>query len=274
MTESSTSSRRCLDPTLPCSPAVTTPNRRTRGLPVLWHQDAAYWPLEPMDVITVWLALDDSGPTNGCVRVIPGSHRWKVYPTRDRDDIANAMESEVDIDEALIHETTAVDLVVPAGGMSLHHPVLVHDSYANTSGRWRRGLTIRYIPATTRILGSSAESPWPCAFLLRGEAQPGINFYLPRPAYVEGRHYAFRGCERWASQSLDRGDQAAPSPGRRLLDDSECSDDVQRLAAELAAARQTESELRRELERLRNTKTFRWTRLARNLYGQLLQRSV
>ena len=55
-----------------------------QGLPVLWHQDAAYWPLEPMDVITVWLALDDSGPTNGCVRVIPGSHRWKVYPTRHR----------------------------------------------------------------------------------------------------------------------------------------------------------------------------------------------
>ncbi|MGP0031175.1 MAG: CmcI family methyltransferase [Acidimicrobiales bacterium] len=42
------------------------------------------------------------------------------------------------------------------------------------------------------------------------------------------------------------------------------------LAVELATARQAEAELRQELERLRNTRTFRWTRPARDLYGQLL----
>ncbi|MBM3459454.1 MAG: phytanoyl-CoA dioxygenase family protein, partial [Armatimonadetes bacterium] len=35
------------------------------GLPVLWHQDGSYWPLEPMEVLTVWLAVDDSTPENG-----------------------------------------------------------------------------------------------------------------------------------------------------------------------------------------------------------------
>ena len=35
------------------------------GQPVLWHQDGNYWPLEPMEVITIWLAGDDSMPENG-----------------------------------------------------------------------------------------------------------------------------------------------------------------------------------------------------------------
>ncbi|MGQ9882119.1 MAG: phytanoyl-CoA dioxygenase family protein [Armatimonadota bacterium] len=35
------------------------------GLPVPWHQDATYWPLSPMKVVTVWLAVDDSDAENG-----------------------------------------------------------------------------------------------------------------------------------------------------------------------------------------------------------------
>jgi hypothetical protein len=34
-------------------------------------------------------------------------------------------------------------------------------------------------------------------FLLRGEAVPGVNEYLPYPQYVEGEHMPFRGCEEW-----------------------------------------------------------------------------
>ena len=45
------------------------------GKPVLWHQDGSFWPLEPMSVVSLWLAVDDSNETNGCMKVIPGSHR-------------------------------------------------------------------------------------------------------------------------------------------------------------------------------------------------------
>src|SRR5258708_25946502 len=44
------------------------------GQPVLWHQDGSYWPLVPMEVVTLWLAVDDSTPENGCMRVIPRTH--------------------------------------------------------------------------------------------------------------------------------------------------------------------------------------------------------
>ena len=48
------------------------------GQAVLWHQDAAFWPLEPMRVVTLWLAVDHSTPENGCVRLVPGSHRGEI----------------------------------------------------------------------------------------------------------------------------------------------------------------------------------------------------
>lgn len=164
------------------------------GLPVLWHQDAGYWPLDPMEVVTVWLALDDSGPDNGCVRVIPGSHLWDVQPLRPNSATPSVLGSEIDVDPALIDEAQATDLVVPAGGVSVHHPNTVHGSHANTSRRWRRGLTIRYIPSTTRIV---SDQQWPAAFLLRGRAVEGVNSYLPWPRYVEGRHFPFAGCDTW-----------------------------------------------------------------------------
>jgi ectoine hydroxylase-related dioxygenase (phytanoyl-CoA dioxygenase family) len=162
------------------------------GQPVLWHQDAGYWPLDPLEVVTVWLALDDSGPDNGCMRVVPGSHRSPVHDWRPSTEVDNVLSSEIAVE---VDDAAAVDVVVPAGGVSIHHPNLIHGSNANQSDRWRRGLTIRYIPTTTRILH---EGPFPSAFLLRGRAVDGVNAYNPRPRWRAGDHMAFRGCESWA----------------------------------------------------------------------------
>jgi len=163
------------------------------GMPVLWHQDGSYWPLEPMQVVTLWLAVDDSTPENGCMRVIPGTQDMDLQKLQSKTDVANVLSSTMDT--ALVDESRAVDLVLKAGDVSVHHPNVIHGSNANTSGKRRCGLTIRYIPTSTRI---RTEKQWPSAFLLRGEAVPGINTYLPWPRYVEGRHLSFRGCEQWA----------------------------------------------------------------------------
>ena len=48
------------------------------GKPVGWHQDGSYWPLEPMNVVSVWLAGTESFKKNGCMRVIPGTHNKKL----------------------------------------------------------------------------------------------------------------------------------------------------------------------------------------------------
>ena len=39
-----------------------------------WHQDASYFGLDPMEQVTVWVALSDANEKSGCVQVIPGSH--------------------------------------------------------------------------------------------------------------------------------------------------------------------------------------------------------
>ena len=166
------------------------------GQPVLWHQDGAYWPLRPMAVVTLWLAVDDSLPENGCLRVIPGTHRLPLQALRRRTDVANVLNSE--IDPALVDASRAVDCALVAGGVEVHHPNLIHGSNANHSPRRRCGLTIRYIPTSTAI--TAKEQPWPCAFLLRGQAVPGCNVYQTRPRYVAGRHMPFRGCEAWAGR--------------------------------------------------------------------------
>ena len=155
------------------------------GRPVLWHQDGAYWPLEPMEVVTLWLAVDNSTPENGGLRVIPGSHRHGLHDLRARDDVDSVLGSEcaTDVDESL-----AVDLTLAAGDVEVHHPNIVHGSDANTSPEWRCGLTIRYIPTSTRI--TAREQPYPSAMLLRGK--PGVNVYQPWPGEDPEQSFGIR----------------------------------------------------------------------------------
>jgi ectoine hydroxylase-related dioxygenase (phytanoyl-CoA dioxygenase family) len=160
------------------------------GQPVLWHQDAAFWPLDPMSVVTLWLAVDHSTPRNGCVRVIPGSHRSPVAAMRDITTVDSVLGKEIAVE---VDESQAVDIVLAPGDVEVHHPNIVHGSNANTSPDRRCGLTIRYIPTSTRI--TDPEVPYPSAFHLQGS--PGVNSYQPRPRYVEGRHYPFAGRSEW-----------------------------------------------------------------------------
>ena len=160
------------------------------GRPVLWHQDGAFWPLDPMEVITLWVAITDSNPENGCLRVIPKTHTQELKGMTERDDVDTVLRRETDyeVDEAL-----AVDLELRAGDVSVHHPNILHSSNANTSDRWRRALTIRYIPTGTRITEPDAAS----AFLLRGETVEGVNDYRDAPRFLDDRHMLFAGADSW-----------------------------------------------------------------------------
>src|SRR3982751_332561 len=48
------------------------------GYETPWHQDGHYWPIRPLATCTVWVALEESTLENGCLRVIPRSHRDHV----------------------------------------------------------------------------------------------------------------------------------------------------------------------------------------------------
>ena len=161
------------------------------GQPVLWHQDSAFWPLQPMQVVTLWLAVDHSTPDNGCVRLIPGSHTMDTAAMRENTEVDNVLGQEI---AAEVDESKAVDMILRPGDVEVHHPNIVHGSNANTSPQRRCGLTLRYIPTSTRI--TDPEQPYPSAFWLRGER--GVNTYQPLPAYDQARHFPFRDSASWA----------------------------------------------------------------------------
>ena len=165
------------------------------GKKVRWHQDGSYWPLKPMEVVTLWLAVDDTDPENGCLRVLPGTQNERLLPYDELDqstDDADVLGSGIRPDS--IVESAAVDVRMSAGDVEVHHPSLIHGSNANASARWRRGLTIRYIPASTRIVTDEA---WPSAFMLRGEPSQGVNQYQPMPLSIADRGMPFADADAW-----------------------------------------------------------------------------
>ncbi len=151
---------------------------------VSWHQDVAYWGLEPPNVVTAWLALTGSTPENGCMRVVPGSHLGPVEAHRDTYAPHNMLSRGQEI-AAGVDEARARDVALLPGQMSLHHVKLFHASPPNASGRRRVGFSIRYIPAEVRQVRGEADS----ATLVRGADRDAHFEPEPRPAaeFDEGR---------------------------------------------------------------------------------------
>ena len=139
------------------------------GLAVEWHQDAAYFPIDPMETFTLWLAVDDSDRENGCMRVIPGSHRKKVL-LNHRVDLQH--RSTLPLSLSRVGLTKTVDVELKAGEFSAHDVYLLHGSNPNRSHRRRCGITIKYIPTYVHI-DRSFVSP-------TGFDWSGIRLYLAR----------------------------------------------------------------------------------------------
>jgi phytanoyl-CoA hydroxylase len=152
------------------------------------------WPLSPMKVVTLWLAVDDSDTENGCMRMIPGTHKFPLHEMVTSDD-DSVLGSRIPAGAIAHLEDSAVDLVLKAGDVSVHAAEIVHGSRANHSNRRRGGLTIRYIPTSTEIGPANQQA----CFLLQGSPTPGVkNQYLPRPKFDASKHMPFKGCEEWA----------------------------------------------------------------------------
>ncbi len=111
---------------------------------VSWHQDATYWGLGNDRVVTAWVALTPSTPENGCMRVVPGSHRWSQMPHIDKFEAGNLLTRGQEI-AVPVNEAQARDIVLEPGQMSLHHVLIAHASGPNRSTGRRVGIAFRYI---------------------------------------------------------------------------------------------------------------------------------
>lgn len=113
-----------------------------------WHQDAPYWPpLTPADGLhTAWIALDDVEEDNGCMSMVPGSHRWG--------DAITTLEALTDYDQLPTHHAghavARQRCPVRAGHVHLHHALTWHGSHANRSGRPRRAVALHVMGESVR----------------------------------------------------------------------------------------------------------------------------
>jgi ectoine hydroxylase-related dioxygenase (phytanoyl-CoA dioxygenase family) len=108
------------------------------GSPVEWHQDWAFYPHTNDDLLAVGVSMDEMKYENGCLLVIPGSHKGPVYSHHQDGHFAGAVTVEVpDADKA-------VPIELEAGGISIHHVRTLHASAKNVSSRPRRLLLYQY----------------------------------------------------------------------------------------------------------------------------------
>jgi ectoine hydroxylase-related dioxygenase (phytanoyl-CoA dioxygenase family) len=136
---------------------------------VAWHQDVTYWGLEPPSSVTAWYAVDDSDVQNGCMRVIPRTHHGGIREHGKADRAGNLLSINQEVPVTAEEEERAVDLVLRAGEISLHHGMVIHGSNPNRSSRRRCGLTLRYVPPSVRQVSLNSQGRGYAAILVRGE---------------------------------------------------------------------------------------------------------
>lgn len=122
------------------------------GGPTIWHQDHPYWPvIKPADLVSAWVALEDAVIENGCMWMVPQSHKWGPHnggtvgsdpetwgPTPDMSQIPEGAD------------ITPVPVEVPAGGVVFHHCLTWHGAPPNRSEKNRPAIAVHYMPGWTR----------------------------------------------------------------------------------------------------------------------------
>ena len=138
---------------------IKEPNSKAH---ISWHQDLTYWGFNDDKQVAAWIALSDATEENGCMHMIPGSHKGGQLPHRTTKDSNNLLHHGQTIEGVSEEQSHCIPL--KAGEASLHHGWTMHTSYHNKSDDRRIGLTINYI--STDMFQTQTEND--SAILVRG----------------------------------------------------------------------------------------------------------
>lgn len=110
-----------------------------------WHQDEIYIPTRDRSLIGAWIALDDATIENGCLWVIPGSHRTGyLYPQRAHN---NPDEFDFAPESYGFAESDEIPVEVKTGALVFFNGYLLHRSRKNRGTTYRRVLVNHYMNA-------------------------------------------------------------------------------------------------------------------------------
>jgi ectoine hydroxylase-related dioxygenase (phytanoyl-CoA dioxygenase family) len=155
----------------PCAEIIGSPRlslfsdklnvKRPGGAPFPWHQEGPYWAYGAEDlehVITLIVYLDDATVENGCLWIIPGTHKYGALESvKDRGTLGRLY---TDVDQV---EEEPIPLDLPAGSVAFFHRDMVHGSQTNRTDQTRRAYLLAYQPSGLRQWrnGQQREIPAP-----------------------------------------------------------------------------------------------------------------
>ncbi len=153
---------------------ISKPPRVGKATP--WHEDSAYWNgliSTQEGICTVWLAMDEATPENGCMKVIPGSHANGFSDYEEVDRAGNIFPTQIKASQ--FDANRAVYFSLQPNQCSLHEARMIHGADANTSDTRRAGYTMRYFPTTSKV--HLERIPWPHKiWLARGRDHAGNRY--------------------------------------------------------------------------------------------------
>jgi hypothetical protein len=155
------------------------------GRRVPWHEDSAYWRelITPMEVVTVWLAIDPSLKENGCMMVIPETHRMGQRGFSDYDSVDPAQNVfPTEITKQHRDESKRVYIELQPNRCSLHDARIQHGSEPNTSSLRRCGWTLRFTSSAVKFAEFDGLHQ---TYLARGSDLGGNTYGDPSRAYPE-----------------------------------------------------------------------------------------
>jgi polysaccharide pyruvyl transferase WcaK-like protein len=139
-----------------------------KGTYLPWHQDAGnVWKLDRDPLVTLWVALDPATQKNGCLQVIPGSHRLGLLSK-------NGSTVSQDHVERYCPQEAIEYLEMEAGEALLVHNWLLHRSDVNHTGEPRRALSVCYMDG--RTLNTLTGTRFPILFGENQDAESALPF--------------------------------------------------------------------------------------------------
>jgi phytanoyl-CoA hydroxylase len=112
------------------------------AIPFSWHQDDAYGPVEPSPYLTVWIAITDATPENGCLSVMPGSYRQGLAPHWESD-FGLACWSNDDPNQGVM-------LPMRKGSLVAFWSTTMHKSGPNLTPETRKAFVLQFCPVGMR----------------------------------------------------------------------------------------------------------------------------
>ncbi len=163
-----------------CGTTLFIKNPNERGF-VSFHQDAKYIGLEPHNWVTVWVAVTDANEKNGCMRMLPGSHKEDLKTHEQKFDENNLLTRGQTITNVQLDRTDPI--ILKAGQVSLHHPKIVHGSGLNQSNDRRIGFVIQSYIGTNvnQVIGKMYVQ------IARGEDKYKYHEYSQTPFELMGK---------------------------------------------------------------------------------------